>query len=124
MATIRKRGCKYQAQMRRVGMPPVSRSFHILKDAQTWGRQMELRADRRDLPPDAKALQQITLGELVVRYRDTVTPRKRTASAQPAERQLYPRNKCTQIGAFNFGPLNMTSNFPIVELSPRCRAIL
>ena len=43
---------------------------------------MEVQADRRDLPPDPKALQKITLGELVVRYRDTVSPRKRTGKAE------------------------------------------
>jgi hypothetical protein len=40
---------------------------------------MEVQADRRNLPPDAKALQKITLGELVTRYRDTISPKKRTA---------------------------------------------
>ena len=77
MATIRKRGDKYQVQIRRSGTRPVSRSFHVLKDAQAWARHMEVKADRRDLPADPKALQQITLGQLVERYRDTVSIRKR-----------------------------------------------
>ena len=38
---------------------------------------MEVRADRSDLPADPKALERVTLGELVRRYRDTVTPTKR-----------------------------------------------
>jgi integrase len=38
---------------------------------------MEVQADRQDLPGDPKALQRVTLGELVARYRDTVTARKR-----------------------------------------------
>jgi integrase len=77
MATIRKRGTKWQVQIRRVGVRPISRSFHVLKDAETWARQMELVADRRDLPPDPKTLQRITLGQLVERYLDTVSVRKR-----------------------------------------------
>src|SRR5689334_16889760 len=43
---------------------------------------MELQVDRGDMPPDPKALQKTTLAELVIRYRDTVTPRKRTAKAE------------------------------------------
>ncbi len=39
---------------------------------------MEVQADRHDLPSDPKVLQQVTLGELVVRYRDTVSSRKRS----------------------------------------------
>ena len=38
---------------------------------------MEVQAERRDLPGDPSALQQVTLGELVERYRDTVSPKKR-----------------------------------------------
>jgi hypothetical protein len=76
MATIRKRGHKWQVQVRRNGLF-VSKSFHTQKDAQEWARQMEVQADRRDLPPDPKALERVTLGELVQRYRDTVTAKKR-----------------------------------------------
>ena len=73
MATIRKRTHKWQVLIRRQGLS-ISRSFLIRKDAQAWARHMEAQADRGTLPPDAKALDRVTLGELVVRYRDTVTP--------------------------------------------------
>jgi hypothetical protein len=77
MATIRKRGTKWQVQIRRVGVRPISRSFNVRKDAEAWARQMEVQADRRDLPSDPKSLQRVTLGQLVERYRDTVSVRKR-----------------------------------------------
>jgi hypothetical protein len=77
MATIRKRGAKWQVQIRRVGVRPVSRSFHVRKDAEAWARQMEVEVDRHDLPRDLKALKRVTLGQLVERYRDTVSVRKR-----------------------------------------------
>jgi hypothetical protein len=60
-----------------VGVRPISRSFHVRKDAQAWAREMEVQADRRDLPRDTKTLQRLTLGQLVERYRDTVSVRKR-----------------------------------------------
>ena len=41
MPTIRKRGHKWQVQVRRLGLRPISRSFHVLKDAQAWARHME-----------------------------------------------------------------------------------
>jgi integrase len=84
MASIRRRGSKYQVQIRRSGTRPVSRSFLNLKDAQAWARHMEVQADRRDLPADPKVLQRITLGELVERYRDTVSVRKRTRENEQA----------------------------------------
>jgi len=72
MATIRKRGAKWQVQIRRVGFRSLSRSFHVRKDAEAWARQTEVQADRSELPTDRKALQHVTLGKLVERYRDTV----------------------------------------------------
>ena len=80
MATIRKRKGKYEVQVRRIGQPRVSRSFIERKDALQWARQMELAADRHDLPAtvDRKSMS-ITLGALVGRYRDTVTIHKRGA---------------------------------------------
>jgi hypothetical protein len=77
MATIRRREQKYEVQIHRSGQRHVSRSFHTLKDARAWARHMEVRADCHDLPADPKALQQVTLGELVLCYRDTVSIRKR-----------------------------------------------
>lgn len=52
MATIRKRGDKWQVQVRRNGCPQVSRSFIRKVDAHAWARQMETEADRRGLYAD------------------------------------------------------------------------
>jgi hypothetical protein len=39
---------------------------------------MEARADTGELPAHPESLRGITLGQLVERYRDTISPRKRT----------------------------------------------
>jgi integrase len=80
MATIRKRGSKWQVQIRRAGHRPSSKSFAVRKDALEWARQTEVQADRAELPADPKVLRQITLGDLVRRYRDTVSISKRAAA--------------------------------------------
>jgi integrase len=77
MATIRKHREKYQVQVRRKGFPPISKTFLLLSDAKEWARHIERQADRAELGPDRKALELITLGELVARYRDTVLPGKK-----------------------------------------------
>lgn len=82
MASIRKRNDKWQIQIRRKGNRPISRSFIARKDAEAWARQMEARADRFDLPPDPRALERVTLRQLVERYRDTVTVRKRRCETE------------------------------------------
>src|SRR5262249_56433991 len=82
MASIRRRGEKWQVQIRRQGYEALSRSFRVRKDAEIWARQIEAQADRGDLPAHPAALRSITLGKLVERYRDTVSPRKRTHEAE------------------------------------------
>ena len=77
MATIRKRGSKWQAQVRRSGHLGISRSFILRKDAVAWAREIEIRAERSDLPPDTKILNRITLSDMVLRYRDTISIKKR-----------------------------------------------
>ncbi|TXN68133.1 site-specific integrase [Methylobacterium sp. WL6] len=79
MATIRKRNDKWHVQVRRKGSATVTRSFLTKTDAQTWARQTETQADRRGLPVGLRTLDTLTVGDIMVRYRDTVTPTKRGA---------------------------------------------
>jgi hypothetical protein len=47
MATIRKRGHRWQVQVRRQGYRAISRTFQSKNDALTWARQVESEVDRR-----------------------------------------------------------------------------
>jgi hypothetical protein len=76
MASIRKRNEKWQVQIRRAGHRPISKTFILRKDALQWARDAERQADRGDLPKDPKVLRQLTLGDLVRRYRDSVSLHK------------------------------------------------
>jgi integrase len=86
VATIRRRGPaanpRYHIQIRRTGHRRVTKTFRVLADAKMWARQMEARADREDLPPDTTVLRTVTLRELVARYKDTVSIRKRSAATE------------------------------------------
>ncbi len=77
MANIRKRGDRWQVQVRRKGAPPTSRTFFKKQDAELWARQTEVAADRRELPIDPACLDRLTLGDIITRYRDTISPKKR-----------------------------------------------
>ncbi|KYH01610.1 hypothetical protein [Bradyrhizobium sp. DOA1] len=72
MATIRQRGKKWQVQVRRAGSGAVSKSFLRRKDADAWARQMEIQADRSELPADSGALKTLKLADLIIRYRQEV----------------------------------------------------
>lgn len=76
MATIRKRGQRWQVQIRRKGLSPLAKSFLVRSDALEWARYMEHKADRRALPYDPKKLDTITLCQLLEKYRDEVAIHK------------------------------------------------
>lgn len=97
MATIRRRNGKWQVQVRRLGTASLSKTFHSKKDAQSWAWQMEVQADRQELPKDPKQLDRLTLAELVIRYRDLVTPTKRGQDVERVVLNAFLRHSiCTR----------------------------
>ena len=76
MATIRKRNERWQVQIRRKDAPFISKSFVRKAEALAWAREMDIEADRGLLQNDPKALQRITLGELLKRYKDEISTDK------------------------------------------------
>ena len=82
MASIRKHRNKWQAQVRRSGYPALVRSFNQKADAQAWARKSEQQIDSGDLMVDQRVLKVMTVRDLLVRYRDTITPAKRGAEKE------------------------------------------
>jgi integrase len=96
MASIRKHRVKWQVRVRRDGVA-VTKTFTAKQDAQTWARQTEAKAERRELPPDIKKLAQITLADLITRYRDEVTIRKKGAEMETTILNAFLRHPiCTK----------------------------
>lgn len=79
MATFRKRDQSWEVQVRRQGHPSLTRTFKSKQDATIWARQVEGQLDRSDLPHRLRDAQRLTLGDLLVRYREEITPRKKSA---------------------------------------------
>lgn len=77
MASIRKRNGKYQARIHRRGVGFISKTFLTRSDALGWARQAEVNVERLALGPRCP-----TLGELVDRYADEVSPRKKNARSE------------------------------------------
>ena len=71
MATIRKRGDKYHAQIRKLGYPSITQSFSSLTTAKRWVSVTEADMERHlhVVIPD-----NTLLGELLDRYEDEVSP--------------------------------------------------
>jgi len=77
MATLRKRLDKWEAQVRKKGYLPHSKSFVHKRDALLWARSLERSMDLGDhLPP---RLSTQTLGDVLLRYAKEITPLKKGA---------------------------------------------
>ncbi len=86
MATIRKRGSRYNVQIRKEGYPSVTKTFTHLSVARKWANSIEADMERRIHVgvPD-----QTTVGELLKRY----------------QRQISPSHKGQQVEAYRLGTL-------------------
>ncbi len=82
MASIRKRGGKWQVQVRRGGHESSSRTFLSKSDAEKWGRHQEHLLDQDDLPGDKGILKRTKFCDLLLRYRTEITPRKKSVKQE------------------------------------------
>src|SRR5690606_30678885 len=82
MATIRRLRGRWQAQVRRKGIPPRAKSFDSKIDAEKWARNLEAELDRCGLLPDTRLDEQMTVRALFERYLKEITPHKRSASTE------------------------------------------
>ena len=80
MATFRKRGSKWQVQVRVQGQNAISRSFTFKTDAERWAREAEASIERNDFQSPAKELQTVSLDEKLERYERVVTAKKERES--------------------------------------------
>jgi integrase len=76
MATIRKRGDKWQARVQRRSIPAQSKSFNTRADAEKWSRAVEREIDL-GIYVVRSAAERSTVGDIIKRYFEEVTPTKR-----------------------------------------------
>ena len=75
MATFRKRGESWEAQIRRRGYPAQSRTFDTKAQAQRWATKLEREMDERAITGG----QNITGEKMFERFRDEVSPERKGA---------------------------------------------
>ena len=95
MATIRLRNGKHQVQVRRQFQKPISKTFLHRKDAIKWGRKQEAEIERGEIVQ--RIDDTLTLGDLILRYRDTVTSHKRGEKQEAARLNLLRRQPIASI---------------------------
>jgi len=82
VATIRKRGERWQAQVRLQGHTPFTKTFTHKADAEAWARQQEVRIERGEIESASRSLKAFHLNDLLCRYELEITPQKLGASSE------------------------------------------
>jgi len=79
MASIRKRGSRYQARIHRRGFPTLAKTFLTQRDALQWARKAEVAVEQVSV---GRSLRRLTVREMVERYATEVTPTKKGARTE------------------------------------------
>ena len=83
LATFRKRGERWQVQVRRKGFSPRSRTFASRRDAERWATLKEREFDLLESRGETQAVpSDISIADLLSRYRTQVVPQKRSAYSE------------------------------------------
>lgn len=107
MATIRRRGDSWQAQIRRVGHSPQSRTFAKREDAQRWVRSIESGFDRQPLLEVRQQGNNPSLGDLLVRYEAEITARKCSNDRERNKIAVIKRSKLNDLRILDLKPKNI-----------------
>lgn len=118
MATIRQRNNRWQCIVKRKCYPLLSNTFELRKDAEKWGRQQERLLDTGEWH-DRSTAEQTTLGNLLDRYLEEVTPRKRGARTEPSRIRVLKRSFIANLSVATItGPIvSRWRNERLIEVS-------
>ncbi len=109
MATIRERGdFQWEAQIRRKGHPHLSKTFELKKDAEDWARDIE-RDMRRGLFIDRRESETTTLLEMLKKYEEEVTPRKKSKDRELTRITKWKTHKLANYSLASIKPKDIAS---------------
>lgn len=103
MASIRKRGNAWQARVSRQGFPAETKTFNTRQEAERWSRSIEAAMDTGSFT-SPRPIQDLTLGDLVARYRVNVTPLKRGAVEEVFRLKALERSRLGKLSLTNLTP--------------------
>jgi integrase len=98
MAFFEQRKNGWRAQVRRRGMPSISRTFDLKADAEAWAREVERELQRGNVAAAVNEAGRVTMGKVVESYTAAVLPRLRGKGAAG-----YLRACDARFGAFFLG---------------------
>ncbi len=88
MAYFEKRKSGWMAQIKRRGLPTLSRTFDTKADAQTWAHSIEKEARQGNLAVLDTSAQRLTMQEVIKRFRIAMLPTYKASNRAPLDSRL------------------------------------
>jgi integrase len=104
MASFRKRGTKWQTQIRRDGFPHLAKTFQFKEDAIKWAREQERLIDKGEWESTDSTKRDLILSEILTRYENKITPKKRAAESEHFHLRIIQRHPIAKIPIKNLTP--------------------
>lgn len=103
MASFRKQGTSWQARVRRRGYPVEIKSFPTKAEAERWARTIESEMDRGEFVSRTEA-EQTTFSEVIQRYMEAITPKKRGHVEETIRLKATLRHRIASMSMANLTP--------------------
>lgn len=103
MASIRLRGERWQARVIRQGFPPEVKSFRTKQEAEVWARAIETAIDKGTHQCRVEA-ERTTLGEVIARYAEEVTPAHKGSREEAIRLKALARHRIAKYALANLTP--------------------
>lgn len=100
MASIRPRGDRWQVRVTRQGFPPEVKTFRTKQEAEVWARAIETEIDKGTHQSRVEA-ERTTLGEIITRYAEGVTPNKKGAKDEAIRLKALARHRIAKYALTN-----------------------
>lgn len=108
MATIRKVGLRWQAQVRKTGFKSVTKSFQSKVDAQRWALTTEAKIEQRQFVDTSRATK-LTLTDLIERYKIEIAPTKRSGPKLESHLNILKRSNLAKLACANITPADIAA---------------
>lgn len=108
MASFRFRGGRWEAQVRRRGRPTLSRTFKAKIDADAWASQIESEI-ARGVYRDRSQAERYSLGDILTRYGEEVSPHKKSADAEAGRIAFLLRDPISRLRLSDLRPTDVAA---------------
>ena len=119
MAYIRKRGKKWQVIVRKKGYAPQTRTFAKKSDAVEWSQKVILNSVSLQQHQAKTLLSSLTLGDLLQRYLEDETPKKKGALSESYRIKSILRRPIAKVALSELSTGLVAVNSPEFSRRPR-----